>query len=213
MSITVLLEILAGILLIFCALISAAALWVPPRRSHAAIRRRAASRTQSVEDRPDWPGKGHLPRTPSPATPPKRPPGTHQQRDAKLEHPAATLRRGGLKGFDKSMPVIRRAAVTTPRRATRSRPPGQTPSRTYGVSSTDSGTSTTNAPRYFGREPGQMGAASVECRRDAVHLDQRRLSSRTRPPSAASCSSQPVDGPGAARSSAPTTWINERHVG
>ncbi|WP_188197531.1 hypothetical protein [Nonomuraea sp. SYSU D8015] len=57
MSITVLLEILAGILLIFSAIISAAALWVPPRRSHAAVRHRAASRTQPVEDRPDWPGR------------------------------------------------------------------------------------------------------------------------------------------------------------
>ncbi|MGP3913021.1 hypothetical protein [Nonomuraea sp. 10N515B] len=59
MSITVLLEILAGILLIFSALISAAALWVPPPRSHAAVRRRATSRTP-VEDRPDWPGKRRL---------------------------------------------------------------------------------------------------------------------------------------------------------
>ncbi|MFI7637920.1 hypothetical protein [Nonomuraea sp. NPDC049400] len=56
MSIIVLLEILAGILLIFSALISAAALWVPPPRSHAAVRHRAASRTQPVEDRPEWLG-------------------------------------------------------------------------------------------------------------------------------------------------------------
>ncbi|MFI7135193.1 hypothetical protein ACIBQ1_56730 [Nonomuraea sp. NPDC050153] len=57
MSITVLLEILAGILLIFSALVAAAVLWVPPPRSRAAVRHRTASRTQPVEDRPEWPGR------------------------------------------------------------------------------------------------------------------------------------------------------------
>ncbi len=56
MSITVLLEILAGVLLIFSALVAAAALWVPPPRSRAAVRRRASSRTPPVEDRPERPG-------------------------------------------------------------------------------------------------------------------------------------------------------------
>ncbi|MGI5290282.1 hypothetical protein ACQEVF_44060 [Nonomuraea polychroma] len=91
MSITVLLEILAGILLIFSALISAAALWVPPpRRSHAVVRRRASSHAQPVEDRPEWPGMRRLRRTPSPATPPLRHSAHrhHQQRDSKLEPPA-----------------------------------------------------------------------------------------------------------------------------
>ncbi|MFI6706874.1 hypothetical protein ACIBF7_10610 [Nonomuraea sp. NPDC050478] len=56
MSITVVLEILAGVLLIFSALVAAAALWVPPPRSRAAVRRRASSRTPPVEDRPERPG-------------------------------------------------------------------------------------------------------------------------------------------------------------
>ncbi|MCG5213280.1 hypothetical protein [Streptosporangium sp. KLBMP 9127] len=53
MSITVLLEILLGILLIFSALISAAALWVPPPRSH----RRPPPRPFLHTTRRGWPGK------------------------------------------------------------------------------------------------------------------------------------------------------------
>ncbi|WP_157549960.1 hypothetical protein [Nonomuraea candida] len=52
MSIIVLVELLLGVLLLFSALVSAAALWVGPPRSRGVVRR-----SLPVEDRPDWPGR------------------------------------------------------------------------------------------------------------------------------------------------------------